>query len=310
MYGHVSGDLLMLVKALRVSCVLELILCGMTYRQLLGDDQEEVEWIALPAPGRLCIMPAAYQLPYTQRGMQERIRDKRHLFRENSQFGVYLRKDQVLGLSGEGSGGLEFLEDVPSGQLRALRLETAAITDEGITRLRRYDELRQLCLMIDRVDNMARVVNATPCLQYFSVFSPLNLDPATATDEHYFSDEQFKIFAGTPEVRCIHVSSRLLSDEAIRLAVKIPKLEVLGILGTRKITDDGFAALTNAKQLKEVVLEAGPRCTDDGVKQLLRLEHLEWIEICGMTKIDDATVAALKARFPAAQIEFKQLVKP
>jgi hypothetical protein len=255
-------------------------------------------------------MPAEYELPVTRRGVQERNQKRQHLYRTNSEFGVYLRSDQVLGLSGEVHGNLAFLDCVPAGQLRSLRLQASEINETGIARLKRYDGLRELDLMVDRVDNMDAVLAAVPRLRYLSVWSPLNLDRATAPDKHYFSNDQFRLFEKLPDLRAVHVNSRLVTDEGIRLAAKLPKLEALGILGTRLITNDGFAALTKAKGLKEITIEAGPRCTDEGVKHLLKLEHLEWVEIYGMAAIDEATIDALKSRFPRVDIQFKPLVNP
>ncbi len=272
--------------------------------------QAEAKWIELLTEGYVCVMPAEYELPNTQSGMRARIAAGRYLYRNNSERGVYLRGDQVIGLSCVKSGELEFLQELQGHQLRALTLLAPWVTENGIKELKRCDGLHQLSLMLDRADNLKDVLVATPNLKYFAFSSPLNLNPATAPDKHFFDNEQFKLLGDLRDLRSIHIHSRLISDKGIRLVVKLRKLEVLGIRGTRLISNDGFMALSEAKQLKEVVLEAGPRCTDEGVKQLLKLQNLEWIEIYGMAKIEDLTIRELKTRFPNAEIQFKPLVGP
>jgi hypothetical protein len=289
---------------------------GIPFTLAVGDEPKDVKWIPLPTQGQLCVLPAEYQMPYTQRGMIRRIETRNHLFRENEERGVYLRDDQVIGFCCQGSGDLEFLAGVPDGQLRDLSLLATRLSDGGVVQLKRFRGLSHLSVGLDNIDNIETVLTAVPHLQAFSLASPSCLvDPATARDEHFFPNEGFKYFVHLPNIRSVRIFSPLLSDQALRLAAKLPKLEVLDIevesIDVRKprlITDDGLKALATAKQLREIVLQVGPKCTDEGVKELLKLEHLEWIEIQGIEKVEPATVEALKAKFPDAHIEFKPRV--
>lgn len=292
-----------------------ILCCALRPSPLAGGEEEPLTLISLPEGGQVCVMPADYAVPYTQRGVQERIRIRRHLYRENLEGGVLLREDQVFGFLIEGAGDLKFLEKVPAGRLRDLALIAPRITDEGINQLRRCDGLTHLSLGLDCIDNLDKVLAATPRLIQVGLGTPGI--PTPLNDKHFFTDERFKLFLSLRDLRSIRIVSPLLGDEALRLAAKLPNLEVLelgvetpDIREPRKITDEGLKALAAARRMREIVLQVGPRCTDDGVKVLLKLDHLEWIEIQGIEKVEAATVHALKAKFPSAHIEFKPRLSP
>jgi hypothetical protein len=292
-----------------------ILCCALRPSPLAGGEGQPLMLISLPEEGQVCVMPADFPVPYTQRGVQERIRTRRHLYRENLEGGVLLREDQVIGFSIEGSGDLKFLEKVPAGRLRDLTLIAPHITDEGIKQLRRCDGLTHLSLGLDRIDNLDKVLAATPRLIQVDLETPGI--PAPLNDKHFFTDKRFELFLSLRDLRSVRIGSPLLGDEALRLAAKLPKLEVLeirvetpDIRERRKITDEGLKALAAARHLREIVLQVGPRCTDDGVKELLKLDHLEWIEIQGMEKVASSTVEALKNKFPDAHIKFPPRASP
>jgi|GEM_PF-5390464 len=304
----------MLWRSMDWSILLGCVLLGLWTKAAYSEETKRQTWIEIPVDGMLTILSKDDVLPILSRDIAEDAASgKKRRSRTNPEKGVFLTEDQVLELSTEGTGpdfnNLTFLDAIPSQRLRSLSLLTDQISARGLRRLKCFTELRQLRVWCEELEDFPALVKACPSLEYISLESSDPGDP-DQPEGNVFADHVCSQFSGWKKLRCARVCSRRFTDKAVAELAMLPNIEGIMVCGSFKVTDGGLKSLLAARQLREVVLHVGPKCTDAGVRELLKLEHLQWIEIEGMEKVEQSTIGALRARFPDAHIEFKARPSP
>jgi len=304
----------MLWRSKDLCVLLFCVLLGLWTKAVYSEETKRRTWVEIPVDCMLAILPKEDPLPYTLHDIAKDVATgKTRRARTNPERGVFLTDDQVLELSMQGTGShfndLTCLDGIPSEQLRSLSLLTDRLSAAGLRNRKSFKGLRQLRVWCEELEDFPALVNACPSLEYISLESFDPGDP-DQPEGKMFNDEVCKQFADWKNLRCARVCGRRFTDIAVRELAKLPKIEVIMVCGSYKITDEGVKSLLAARQLREIVLNVGPICTDEGVRELIKLERLQWIEIHGMEKVEPATIDALRTRFPDAHIEFKPRVIP
>ena len=103
------------------------------------------------------------------------------------------------------------------------------------------------------------------------------------------------LIAAAPRLRALNLAGSKADDETVALITEIALLDYLGLNSCRRITDDGFALLTNTPSLNSLEL-ASTRLSRDGLESLAGHLDLQLLKLCG-TRLTDHNLSVLQ-QFP------------
>jgi beta-lactamase regulating signal transducer with metallopeptidase domain/protocatechuate 3,4-dioxygenase beta subunit/Leucine-rich repeat (LRR) protein len=149
------------------------------------------------------------------------------------------------------------------------RQDNRLISDDCLTYVRKFPKLQKLFLHREQATDAALA----------NVEGNKTLETVLIWDASKVTDAGAAHLATLPNLKSVYVSNAQLTDEALRLFSKLPKIEDLSLQGNH-FTDQGLAYVAGMTQLKRLVLGLGKNeITNDGLRHLARLTNLELLDL-------------------------------
>ncbi|MCL2117523.1 MAG: hypothetical protein FWH27_03745 [Planctomycetaceae bacterium] len=160
---------------------------------------------------------------------------------------------RLLDVSNEG------LQKLEGAKLQRLFIrENDLIDDEGIAILKTMPDLNRLTLYEVRSITDEGLITA--------ISGNKKLANLALYDMESITDESRKALATTTSLRSMELRKTGQTDETLKLAAKLPRLETMIIGDNSKFTDEGLAALGESKTLKTIEIRNITGITDQGIR--------------------------------------------
>ena len=195
------------------------------------------------------------------------------------------------------------------------REENENLSDDALQHLPKLPDLRVLLLCDTQATDSSMV--------HLAALS--NLEYLYMWDVSQVSDKGVLSLAELKELRKIHISNSLITDESMRVFATLPKIETLNLQGNRfsndalmhisaasslrafaigggenTIDDDGLVHLKNLAKLERIGLQ-GSRVTGSGFVHLEKLDNLKELGI-GKSQLVESELMSLREKLPNLKV--------